>query len=334
MMKVGINGLGRIGRAVFKLVQESDQLELVALNDLASPENLAYLINYDTVYGRYEKKVEFSERRFLQEGKTIHVYPEKDPASIPWHDHKVDLVFDCTGVFNDKEGLQKHLESGAKKVILSAPAKNETIETVVFGVNKPSGKNDIISCASCTTNCISPVVEIIDRHFGIKKGTLTTVHAFTSTQGIVDTTNKKIRRGRAASFNFVPTSTGATKATTRVLAQLKGKFEGSAIRGPVAVGSISDLNFVIGKRVSTEEINNIFKEETRSERYRGILAVTDEPIVSSDIIKDPHASIIDLGMTMAIDGDLIKVMSWYDNEWGYANQMIRTAEYLADVKSQ
>ncbi len=329
MLKVGINGLGRIGRAVFKLVQESDQLELVALNDLASPENLTYLINYDTVYGRYEKKVEFSGYRFLLEGKTINIYSEKDPARIPWADHKVDLVFDCTGVFNDRENLQKHLDAGAKKVILSAPAKDDTIETVVFGVNKPSGDANIISCASCTTNCIAPVSEIIDRHFGIKKATLTTVHAFTSTQGIVDTTNKKIRRGRAASFNFVPTSTGATKATSKVLTQLEGKFEGSAIRGPIAVGSISDLNFVIGKNTEVEQINHIFKEETRSERYRNILAVTDEPLVSSDIVKDPHASIVDLGMTMAIDGDLIKIMSWYDNEWGYANQMIRTAEFIA-----
>jgi glyceraldehyde 3-phosphate dehydrogenase len=329
MLKVGINGLGRIGRAVFKLVLESDQLELVALNDLASPENLAYLINYDTVYGRYEKKVEFSGYRFLLEGKTINIYSEKDPARIPWADHKVDLVFDCTGMFNNRESLQKHLEAGAKKVILSAPTKDDSIETVVFGVNTPSGVQQIISCASCTTNCIAPVSEIIDRHFGIRKATLTTVHAFTSTQGIVDTTNKKIRRGRAASFNFVPTSTGATKATTKVLAQLVGKFEGSAIRGPIAVGSISDLNYVIGKDTDVEEINSIFKEETRSDRYRNILAVTNEPLVSSDITKDPHASIVDLGMTMAIDGDLIKIMSWYDNEWGYANQMIRTAEYIA-----
>jgi len=329
MKKVGINGLGRIGRAIFKLVNASETMELVAVNDLSDPANIAYLINYDTVYGRYDKKVEFVKDRFVTDGGSFKIYSEKDPSEIPWKDHNVDIVFDCTGVFNDKKSLQKHLNAGAKKVILSAPAKDDDIETVVFGVNKPSGENNILSCASCTTNCIAPVVEIIDRHFGIKKATLTTVHAFTSTQGIVDTANKKIRRGRAASFNFVPTSTGATKATTRVLTQLKGKFEGSAIRGPVAVGSISDLNFVIGKRTAKEEINDTFKEESRSERYRGILAVTNEPLVSSDIIKDPHASIVDLGMTMAIDGDLIKVMSWYDNEWGYANQMIRTAEFIA-----
>jgi len=328
MKKVAINGLGRIGRAIFKLVNETDKLELVAINDLVDPANLAYLINYDTVYGRYEKKVEYTENKIMLDGQEFLITSEKDPAKLPWKEHDVDIVFDCTGVFNTREDLKKHLDAGAKQVILSAPAKDDSIETVVFGVNKPTGENNIISCASCTTNCIAPVVEVLDRRLGIKKATLTTVHAFTSTQGIVDSPNKKIRRGRAASFNFVPTSTGATKATTKVLSQMEGKFEGSAIRGPVAVGSISDLNFVIKKRATKEEINDIFKEEAVTNRYRDVMAVTDEPLVSSDIIKEPRASIIDLSMTMSIDGDLIKVMSWYDNEWGYANQMIRTAEFL------
>jgi glyceraldehyde 3-phosphate dehydrogenase len=328
MKKVAINGLGRIGRAIFKLVNETDKLELVAINDLVDPANLAYLINYDTVYGRYEKKVEYAENKIMLDGKEFLITSEKDPAKLPWKEYDVDIVFDCTGVFNTREHLKKHLEAGARQVILSAPAKDDSIETVVFGVNKPSGENDIISCASCTTNCIAPVVEVLDRRLGIKKATLTTVHAFTSTQGIVDSPNKKIRRGRAASFNFVPTSTGATKATSKVLKQMEGKFEGSAIRGPVAVGSISDLNFVIKKRATKEEINDIFKEEAVTNRYRNVMAVTNEPLVSSDIIKEPSASVIDLNMTMSIDGDLIKVMSWYDNEWGYANQMIRTAKYL------
>ena len=313
---------------MFKLIHETDQLELVAVNDLVDPENLAYLINYDTVYGRYERKVEYSDSRIILEENEYKVYSEKDPSKLPWEEDDIDIVFDCTGVFNTRDDLKKHLEAGAGKVILSAPAKDDSIETVVFGVNKPPEDSDIISCASCTTNCIAPVVEILDRHLGIEKATLTTVHAFTSTQGIVDSPNKKIRRGRTASANFVPTTTGATKATTKVLTQLDGKFEGSAIRGPVPVGSISDLNFVIKKKASKEEINDIFKEEARSNRYRNILAVTDEPLVSSDIIMDPHASVVDLDMTMSIDGDLIKVMSWYDNEWGYACQMIRTAEYL------
>ena len=328
MKKVGINGLGRIGRAVFKILQETEELQLVAVNDLVEPENLAYLINYDTAYGRYEKKVEYTEDKILLGEDEFIVYAEEDPAGIPWKEHDVDIVFECTGMFNTRKDLEKHIKAGAKQVILSAPPKDDTIEMVVFGVNKPSGDNDIISCASCTTNCIAPVVEIMDRHLGVEKATLTTVHAYTSTQGIVDSPNKKIRRGRAAAANFVPTTTGATKAAVKVLTQLEGKFEGSAIRGPVTVGSISDMNFVTRKKATKKEVNDIFIEETRSERYNKVLAVTNEPLVSSDIIKDSRASIVDLDMTMAIDGDLIKVMSWYDNEWGYACQMIRTAEYL------
>ena len=328
MKKIAINGLGRIGRAVFKLIHESNELELVAINDLVSPENLAYLINYDTAYGRYEKKVKYSDDMIILGEKNYKIYNKKDPSELPWKDLDIDIVFDCTGIFDTREDLKKHIDAGAREVIQSAPAKDDSIETVVFGVNKPSGENDIISCASCTTNCIAPVAEIVDRHLGIKKATLTTVHAYTSTQGIVDTPSKKIRRGRAAAANFVPTTTGATKATIKVLPQLEGKFEGSAIRGPVIVGSISDLNFVTEKPANKEKVNEIFKNEAQSERYRNILSVSSEPLVSSDIIKDPAASIIDLEMTMSIDGNLIKVMSWYDNEWGYACQMIRTAEAL------
>ncbi len=328
MKKIAINGLGRIGRAVFKLIHESNELELVAINDLVSPENLAYLINYDTAYGRYEKKVKYSDDMIILGEKNYKIYNKKDPSELPWKDLDIDIVFDCTGIFDTREDLKKHIDAGARVVIQSAPAKDDSIETVVFGVNKPSGENDIISCASCTTNCIAPVAEIVDRHLGIKKATLTTVHAYTSTQGIVDTPSKKIRRGRAAAANFVPTTTGATKATIKVLPQLEGKFEGSAIRGPVIVGSISDLNFVTEKPANKEKVNEIFKNEAQSERYRNILSVSSEPLVSSDIIKDPAASIIDLEMTMSIDGNLIKVMSWYDNEWGYACQMIRTAEAL------
>ncbi len=332
MKKVAINGLGRIGRAVFKLIHESDELELVAINDLVEPENLAYLINYDTVYGRYDKKVEYSDDLIMLEGNDYRVYAKKDPAELPWKDHKVDIVFDCTGVFNTRKDLDKHLQAGAKQVILSAPAKDESIETVVFGVNKPAGENDIVSCASCTTNCIAPVAEILDRHLGIKKATLTTVHAYTSTQGIVDAPNKKMRRGRAAAANFVPTTTGATKATSKVLKQLDGKFEGSAIRGPVPAGSISDLNFVTKKPAGKEEVNKIFKDEAHSERYREVLSVSSEPLVSSDIIMDPSASIVDLDMTMSIDGDLIKIMSWYDNEWGYSCRIVDLLTYMMSLE--
>lgn len=327
MTKIAINGLGRIGRAVLKNTAGNENFDIVAVNDLVDADTLAYLLRYDTNYGRYEKEVKSGEDYLEIGGKKIKLYSEKDPAKLPWKDLDVDLVFECTGIFNTQPDLQKHLDAGAKKVILSAPAKDEIVPTVVFGVNKPDPDDRIISCASCTTNCIAPVVEIIDRHLGVKKATMTTIHAYTATQGIVDSPNKKLRRGRAAAANFVPTTTGATKATTRVLTQLKGKFEGSALRGPIPVGSISDINFVTEKKSDVEAINNIFRKEAQSDRYRDIMGVTDEPLVSSDIKKDTRASIVDLDMTMAIDGDLIKIMSWYDNEWGYTNQMVRTAIY-------
>jgi glyceraldehyde 3-phosphate dehydrogenase len=238
----------------------------------------------------------------------------------------IDIVFECTGVFTRKEDLEKHLQAGAKFVVLSAPAKSEDIGTVVHGVNMPQDNSvQMISCASCTTNSIAPVVEIMGRRIGIRKAIMTTVHAYTSTQAIVDGPHKRPRRGRAGAANLVPTSTGAAIATTKALPQYKGKFDGVAVRTPVPVGSISDIVFLTARKTTVEEVNRIFKEEAESEGYEGILGVSEDPIVSSDIIKDPRASIIDLGMTRVVDGDLVKVMSWYDNEWGYTNQMIREA---------
>jgi glyceraldehyde 3-phosphate dehydrogenase len=326
MAKVAINGLGRIGRATFKIILETPELELVAVNDLVPPDNLAYLLKYDTVYGRYEKKVESDGDSLIVEGKRVRVFNQRDPAQLPWGDLGLDLVFECTGVFTRKEDLEKHLQAGAKFVVLSAPAKSEDIGTVVHGVNKP--KDDsvrMISCASCTTNSIAPVVEIVGRRIGIKKAIMTTIHAYTSTQAIVDGPNKRPRRGRAGAANLVPTSTGAAVATTKALPQYKDKFDGVAVRAPVPVGSISDMVFLTARKTTVEEVNTIFKEEAESEEYQGILGVSEDPIVSSDIIKDPRASIVDLNMTRVVDGDLVKVMSWYDNEWGYTNQMIREA---------
>ena len=333
MKKVAINGLGRIGRAVLKILKQNKEFEIVAVNDLVDSETLAYLLRYDTVYGRYEKEVNAGEDFLEVDGQKIRLLAEKDPAGLPWKDLEVDLVFECTGVFNKKPDLQKHIDAGATQVILSAPIKGDGVPTVVFGVNKPEKGENIISCASCTTNCIAPVVEIVDRHLGIQKATMTTIHAYTSTQAIVDGPNKKVRRGRAAAANFVPTTTGATKATTKVITQLEGKFEGSAIRGPIPVGSISDINLVLKRKTSKEQINDFFRQEAESDRYRGILGVTDEPLVSSDIVADDRASVVDLDMTMAIDGDLVKIMSWYDNEWGYASQMVRTASYIRELNS-
>jgi len=333
MAKVAINGLGRIGRAAFKIVLQTPELELVAVNDLVPVDNLAYLLKYDTVYGRYEKTVESDGHSLIVEGTRYRVFNQRDPAQLPWGDLGIDIVFECTGVFTRKEDLEKHLQAGAKFVVLSAPAKSEDIGTVVHGVNMPEDDSvQMISCASCTTNSIAPVVEIMGRRIGIRKAIMTTIHAYTSTQAIVDGPHKRPRRGRAGAANLVPTSTGAAIATTKALPQYKGKFDGVAVRTPVPVGSISDIVFLTAKKTTVEEVNSIFKEEAKSEGYQGILGVSEDPIVSSDIIKDPRASIIDLGMTRVVDGDLVKVMSWYDNEWGYTNQMIREA--LATVAAQ
>jgi glyceraldehyde 3-phosphate dehydrogenase len=297
MAKAAINGLGRIGRAAFKIILDTPELELVALNDLVPPDNLPYLLNYDTVYGRYEKRVESRDRSLVVDGRQYRIFSEKDPAQLPWGDLGVDVVFECTGVFTKKEDLQKHIKAGAKAVILSAPAKGDAIPTVVHGVSRSGGKVDVLSCASCATNCITPVVEIMGRRIGIKKAIMTTVHGYTSSQAIVDGPNKKFRRGRAGAANLVPTSTGAAVATTKALPQYEGKFDGVAVRAPVPVGSIADIVFLTERETTVEEINKIFKEESESETYKGVLGVTEDPIVSSDIIKDPSASIVDLTMT-------------------------------------
>jgi glyceraldehyde 3-phosphate dehydrogenase len=325
MAKVAINGMGRIGRAAFKVILDTPEFELMAVNDLMALDNLAYLLKYDTVYGRYEKKVEVSGNALVVNGQKIPVFSEKDPAQLPWGKLGVDVVFECTGVFTNNEGLQKHVQAGAKLVYLSAPPKGEDVCTIVHGVTKPEGGVNVISCASCTTNCITPVVEVMIRRIGIKKAIMTTIHAYTSSQAIVDGPAKKWRRGRAGAANFVPTSTGAAKATTNCLPELKGKFDGVAVRGPVPSGSMADLVFVTSRPTSVEEIKRIFEEEAASPRYKGILGIAEAPLVSSDIIKDSRASIVDLEMTQVVDGDLVKIMSWYDNEWGYTNQMVKEA---------
>ena len=324
MARVAINGLGRIGRAAFKIILETPKLELVAVNDIVPVENLAYLLRYDTVYGRYGRTVSVKEDHLIVEGTEYRVYREKDPAQLPWGELDIDIVFECTGFFTQKEDLQKHLEAGAKYAILSAPSKGEGTPTVVHGVNVPEDDSvRMISCASCTTNCITPVVEVMGRRIGIEKAIMTTIHAYTSSQSIVDAPSKKTRRGRAGAANFVPTSTGAAIATTKVIPQYEGLFDGVAVRGPVPAGSIADIIFVTSRETTVQEVNQIFREEAESERYQGILGVTEDPIVSSDIIGDPHGSLVDLGMTTVVDGNLVKVMSWYDNEWGFTAQMIR-----------
>jgi glyceraldehyde 3-phosphate dehydrogenase len=325
MAKVAINGMGRIGRAALKIILDRPELEVVAVNDLMSLDNLVYLLNYDTVYGRYKHRVKMRGDALEVAGKTIKYLSVKDPAQLPWKDLGVEIAFECTGLFTQSEGLSKHLAAGAKYAILSAPPKGPDICCIVHGVTQPGEGDRLISCASCTTNCITPVVEIMGRRVGVKKAVMTTIHAYTSSQAIVDGPNKKFRRGRAGAANLVPTSTGAAVATTNTLPQYKGKFDGVSVRCPVPSGSLADLVFVTERPTTVEEINRIFKEESQSPRYKEILEYAEDEIVSSDIIANPHASIFDPSMTQVVDGDLVKIMSWYDNEWGYTNQMVREA---------
>jgi glyceraldehyde 3-phosphate dehydrogenase len=330
MARVAINGLGRIGRATLKIVLDTPGLDLVAANDLGAADNIGYLLKYDTVYGQYEKPVEATDDGYLTIGQhRLTLLREQQPERLPWKSLNVDLVFECTGAFTRREQLEGHIRAGARYVILSAPSKGDDVETIVHGVNTPKGGTAIISCASCTTNCITPVMEILGRRIGVTKAAMTTVHAYTASQAIVDAPHTHARRGRAAAANLVPTSTGAAAAIARALPEYRGRFDGVAVRVPIPVGSLADIVAVVARRTTVDEVNRVFMEEAASERYRGVLGVTTDPVVSSDIIKDSRASVVDLGMTQVVDGDLIKVMSWYDNEWGYASQIVREALRIA-----
>jgi glyceraldehyde 3-phosphate dehydrogenase len=323
-MKIAINGMGRIGRAALKVILDTPELELVAVNDIVTAENTAYLLKYDSVYGIYERTVSFDDHNLVIDGKKIKYSSIRNPEELPWKKNQIDLVIESTGLFTTMEGAEKHIKAGAKTVVVSAPTSSADIPTVVHGVNTEQGNTNIFSCASCTTNNISPIVEILGRRVGIKKAIMTTVHAYTASQGIVDGPSKKnFRMGRAGGVNLVPTTTGAAIATTKALPQYAGKFDGVAIRVPIPVGSISDVTFVTERPVTVEEVNAILKEEAKTDRYANVLDTTTEPIVSSDVVKSPYASTVDLSMTKVVDGDLLKVMTWYDNEWGFTNQMIR-----------
>lgn len=323
-MKIAINGMGRIGRAALKVILETPELELVAVNDIVTAENIAYLLKYDSVYGIYEKVVSFDDQNLIIDGKMIKYSSVRNPEELPWKENGIDVVIESTGLFTTMEDAEKHIKAGAKTVVVSAPTSSVDMPTVVHGVNSESGNTSIFSCASCTTNNISPVVEVLGRRIGIKKAIMTTVHAYTANQGIVDgPSQRNLRMGRAGAVNLVPTTTGAAIATTKAMPQYAGKFDGVAIRVPIPVGSISDMTFVTERPVTVEEVNAILKEEALTARYEQVLDTTNEPIVSSDIVKSPYASTVDLSMTRVVDGDLLKVMTWYDNEWGFTNQMIR-----------
>ncbi|MEP0263709.1 type I glyceraldehyde-3-phosphate dehydrogenase [Dokdonia sp.] len=324
MKKIAINGMGRIGRAALKVILDTPELDVVAVNDLVTVDNIAYLLKYDSVYGVYEKEITHDENHLIIDGKKIKYYSNRNPEELPWSENKIDIVIESTGFFTNTDDATKHITAGAKTVVISAPTKSVDVPTIVHGVNSDQGKTSVFSCASCTTNNISPVVEVLGRRIGIKKAIMTTVHAYTASQNMVDSVSKKnYRMGRAGAANIVPTSTGAAIATTKALPEYKGKFDGVALRVPIPVGSISDMTFVTERPVTVEEVNAILEEEAQTDRYAKVLDTTYAPIVSSDIVKSPYASTADLSMTRVVDGDLLKVMTWYDNEWGFTNQMIR-----------
>ncbi|HEY5463142.1 MAG TPA: glyceraldehyde 3-phosphate dehydrogenase NAD-binding domain-containing protein [Hanamia sp.] len=310
MKKIAINGFGRIGRASLKVIMDTPELEVVAINDLLTIENAAYLLKYDSVYGIYNKEV-VVDGSYLKVGdKRISYLSIKTPSDLPWKDLEVDTVIESTGLFTNREDAEKHIHAGAKQVVISGPTKSIDTPTIVHGVNTQDGKVAIFSCASCTTNNISPVIEIIGRRIGIKKAILNTVHAYTASQSLVDgPSKKKHRMGRAAAINLVPASTDAAIATIKTLPQYEGKFDGIAIRTPVVVGSISDITFIAERKTSAEEINNILKEEAATDRYKKVIRVSNEPLVSTDIIQSTFASTIDMEMTRVVDGDLCKIMA-------------------------
>jgi len=328
-MKIGINGFGRIGRASLKVIMDTPELEVVAINDLMTIDNAAYLLKYDSVYGIYDKDVSVNDDILNVGNKKIKYLSVKDPAVLPWKGLQVQTVIESTGLFTNREDAEKHIHAGAKHVVISGPTKSIDTPTIVHGVNTQDGKVAIFSCASCTTNNISPLIEIMGRRIGIKKAILNTTHAYTASQTLVDgPSKKKPRMGRAAAMNLVPATTGAAVATTKALPQYKGKFDGIAVRTPFVVGSISDITFVAERATSAEEINAILKEEAATERYKKVVSVSEEPLVSTDIIQSTFASVVDTEMTRVVDGDLCKIMAWYDNEWGFTNQMIRQIQEL------
>ncbi len=331
MIKVAINGFGRIGRLVFRIMEEDPDFDVVAINDLTEPEQLAYLLKYDTSHRNYlTDEISFDEDGIIVNGKHIRVYAETDPNKLPWSELDIDEVFECTGKFTDKDKAMAHIKAGAKKVIISAPAKGN-LKTIVYGVNENTldGTEEVISAASCTTNCLAPVADLINKEFKIIKGYMTTVHAYTNDQSTLDIAHKKgikARRGRAAAANIVPSSTGAASALGKVIPELDGKLDGGALRVPVITGSVIDLTLELGRKTTAEEINALFKESQNQ-----TLAYTEDPIVSSDVIGSRYGAIVDGLLTKVLDtkdGELVKIIAWYDNEMGYSAQMVRTAKSI------
>lgn len=330
MIRVAINGFGRIGRGFLRAAYGNPDIEVVAINDLTSPENLAYLLQYDSVYGRAPFRVSSKDKTLLVEDRSIPVLSERDPSKLPWSQMTVDIVLESTGFFTDAEKARAHIQAGAKRVVISAPAKGVGAETILIGANEDKfGTCDITSNASCTTNAASPLVGILDEAIGIERALLNTTHAYTATQSIVDApAPDDFRRGRAGAMNLSPSSTGAAKATSLAYPQLKDKFDGIAVRVPVPAGSIVDITFVPKRKTTAEEVNAALKKAADSPRWKRVFAVTEEPLVSSDILGLPYGSIADLSMTRVVDGTLVKVLAWYDNEMGYVHTLV---EHIREV---
>jgi glyceraldehyde 3-phosphate dehydrogenase len=328
-LRAGINGFGRIGRNVFRAAHaRGADIDWVGVNDITDNETLAHLVKYDSILGRFPGEVEATEEGLVIDGKELRVFSERDPAALPWSDVGADVVIESTGLFTKRDDAAKHLEAGAKKVIISAPA-TEPDFTVVLGVNDDAYDPDqhhVISNASCTTNCLAPVAKVLHDALGIEHGVMTTIHAYTADQNLQDAPHKDLRRARAAAMNLVPTSTGAAKAIGLVVPELDGKLNGTAVRAPVIDGSVVDLVARVGKPTSVEEVNSIFEEKADSGSLEGILQYTDDPIVSSDIVTNPYSSVFDSGLTMVVDERMVKVIAWYDNEWGYSNRVVDLAQ--------
>lgn len=327
MTNVAINGFGRIGRSFMRALHESSHnIKIVAINDLGSIEQLAHLLKYDTAFGRFTKSVEVKKGCLVIDGQEIVVYQERNPENLPWAKHKIDIVLESTGVFNDGKKAQAHIKAGAKKVLISAPASNVDL-TIVQGVNNHMYNKDehhIISNASCTTNCLAPLVKVLHDNFGIKSGFMTTIHAYTQDQHLQDAPHRDMRRARSAAQNIVPTSTGAAHSIGIVIPELNGKLDGSSVRVPVITGSMIDLTLNLEKEVTAQLVNDTIKKVVNSKKIDGILVYTEDEIVSSDVIKNPASSIFDAKLTKVIDGKLLKVVSWYDNEWGFSNRLVDT----------
>lgn len=327
MVKVAINGFGRIGRNALKILLDRRDAQVVAINDITDAATLAHLLKHDSSYGEYDKKVSAKDNALVINSREIPVFAEKDPAKLPWGKLGVDVVIECTGLFTKPEDARAHIKAGAKKVVISAPAKGEGVKTVVLGVNEDivDGKDEIISNASCTTNCIAPIMKVLEDNFGIDKAMMTTVHSYTGSQRLLDAPAKDLREARSAAENIVPTTTGASKAAALTIPSLAGKFNGLSVRVPTPVVSLSDITAVLKVNTTKEDLVKVFKKAAKEPYYEGIIGVTDEELVSSDFIGDPHSCVVDLPLIDVVGGNMVKVVAWYDNEWGYANRLVELA---------